>query len=64
MAQYENMFQQLKKQQRQLPITMFFKKTSASTSSADQPTPSTFRSDLELPTSSPASLSDLDDPPR
>ncbi|KAG7163700.1 Tigger transposable element-derived protein 1-like 216 [Homarus americanus] len=37
MAQYKNMFQQLKKQQRQLPITKFFKKTSASTSSADQP---------------------------
>ncbi|KAG7156534.1 RAB6A-GEF complex partner protein 2-like 1, partial [Homarus americanus] len=48
MALYKNMFRQLKKQQRQLPITMFFKKTSASISSADQPMPSTSHSCNDL----------------
>jgi hypothetical protein len=45
---YQEMFEQLKRQQRQLPFTMFFKKTLA----ADEPTQSTSRAEPEPTTSS------------
>jgi hypothetical protein len=47
---YQEMFEQLKRQQRHLPITMFFEKTRA----ADEPTQSTSRAELEPTTSSTA----------